>query len=47
MTLERTVSAHYSNNDLLEKIYIGLAKLGIVKGQLTQSDLSSEGVNVK
>ena len=41
MTLERTVSAHYSNNDLLEKIYIGLGKLGIVKGQLTQSDLSS------
>jgi SAM-dependent methyltransferase len=41
MTLERTVSAHYSNNDLLEKIYIGLGKLGIDKGQLTQSDLSS------
>ena len=41
MTLERTVSAHYSNNDLLEKIYIGLGKLGIVRDQLTQSDLSS------
>ena len=41
MTLERTVSAHYSNNDLLEKIYIGLGKLSIDKDQLTQSDLSS------
>ena len=41
MSLERTVSEHYANTDLLEKIYIGLGKLGIDKDKLTQSDLSS------
>ncbi len=41
MSLEQTVSEHYANNSLLEKIYLGLAKLGVDKSQLTQSDLSS------
>ena len=41
MSLEQTVSAHYSNKDLLEKIYRGLEQLGFDKNQLTQSDLSS------
>ena len=41
MSLEQTVSAHYSNKDLLEKIYQGLEQLGFDKNQLTQSDLSS------
>ena len=41
MLLEQTVSKHYANEDLLEKIYIGLGQLGIDKDQLTQSDLSS------
>ena len=41
MPLEQTVSAHYSNKDLLEKIYRGLEQLGFDKNQLTQSDLSS------
>ena len=41
MLLEQTVSKHYANKDLLEKIYIGLGQLGIDKDQLTQSDLSS------
>ena len=41
MSLEQTVSEHYSNKGLLDKIYKGLEKLGIDKNQLTQSDLSS------
>ena len=41
MSLEQTVSEHYSNKGLLNKIYKGLEKLGIDKNQLTQSDLSS------
>ena len=41
MSLEQTVSAHYSNKGLLEKIYQGLEQLGFDKNQLTQSDLSS------
>ena len=41
MSLEQTVSEHYSNKGLLGKIYKGLKKLGIDKNQLTQSDLSS------
>ena len=41
MSLEQTVSEHYSNKGLLGKIYKGLEKLGIDKNQLTQSDLSS------
>ena len=41
MSLEQTVSEHYSNKGLLDKIYRGLEKLGIDKNQLTQSDLSS------
>ena len=41
MSLEQTVSEHYSNKGLLDKIYKGLEKRGIDKNQLTQSDLSS------
>ena len=41
MLLEQTVSEHYANTDLLEKIYDGLGKLGIDKDKLIQSDLSS------
>ena len=41
MSLEQTVSEHYSNKGLLAKLYKGLEKLGIDKNQLTQSDLSS------
>ena len=41
MLLEQAVSEHYANTDLLEKIYIGLGKLGIDKDKLTQSNLSS------
>ena len=41
MSLEQTVSEHYSNKGLLNKMYKGLEKLGIDKNQLTQSDLSS------
>ena len=41
MLLEQTVSEHYANTDLLEKIYNGFGKLGIDKDKLTQSDLSS------
>jgi SAM-dependent methyltransferase len=41
MSLEETVSAHYSNKNLLEKIYQGLEQLGFDKNKLTQPDLSS------
>ena len=39
MLLEQTVSKHYANKDLLEKIYIGLGQLGIDKDQFIYSQM--------
>lgn len=40
MALESTVADHYSNSNLIDKIYQGLEKLGVNRMKLTPQDLS-------